>query len=334
MLGPSIHYRMSLNVVGSTHLQLPADGHAHLFRLNRRMRSVEGNELLSACSLELPAFRSACVSRCFLCLFDWHLFCVSQHTWLSSSPSRWYVVEGDPCGWGGRIIPSAGTVMVKLLNFLYCFYFVWNIILSWPTWSLRLFRLMLWFLSPCPTEASLLPHPPSPKFLWKGTYTLLMCSQSVILLHNASAAEWMYAWGVFLFSQFSLSPFIFFLLEVKYFWYWLNWKRKLQPIDLVGVRSPDEANFFSAVKLSLRLYYILFKFNLWNIIEIWKGLQCLELSKKEKFMAPNKNKQDQKILHVLPASHRNSNFFSLLNNLKEKLEKHKLEGLPLIYFPE
>lgn len=99
----------------------------------------------------------------------------------------------------------------------------------------------------------------------------------------------------------------------------------------------DEANslpLFSPVKLSPILYYIIFKFNLWNISEIWKDLQWLELSKKQNFMAPDENKQDQKILHVLPAKHRNSLFFFFLNNLKEKLAKHKLERLLLIYFSE
>lgn len=108
----------------------------------------------------------------------------------------------------------------KLLYFLYYFYFIClqhNFVLTNMISSFSLSDLC----------CSSFPHVlqehhrplacPLQSFLWKGTYTLLTCSQYPFVLPNTSAAEWD-VWGYF-FSyplfQFSLSPFNFFLKSGK-----------------------------------------------------------------------------------------------------------------------
>lgn len=120
-----------------------------------------------------------------------------------------------------RQLEGIFCIMVeKLLNFLYYFYFIClqhNFIL---TNTISSFSLSDLCCSSFPHVLQEHHHPlacPLQSCLWKGTYTLLTCSQYPFVLHNTSAAEWD-VWGYF-FShplfQFSLSPFNFFLKSGK-----------------------------------------------------------------------------------------------------------------------
>lgn len=106
MLRPNICYGTSLNLVGDAHIRLCADGQGHLSKW-----LWWSKELLSAYSLELPAFPKCLCDQDFFCHFapfDWYLLCISQHAWLSSSPLSWFLAERDPCERGVHIKPSTG----------------------------------------------------------------------------------------------------------------------------------------------------------------------------------------------------------------------------------